>query len=944
MNEIAVRPVPPRQRYITSILQHFSEMLKVRTTALACAEGYPVGSALVGYVRAYLAVPTVKQLKVNLMSLRDILRFAASVIETMPSLRVDKYQLSFADVTNYMSLHKTAYGFAHLTASDITLASYLVTSSEDDAENWLAEFDASASGNLISIIDSLYRDAGSLGLTAKSYADVIVSIVLRSQTSQASISESFSAFKNRFKDTDIYSPSLDAIIPLGQYDPTSFSKTETLLSKIATRAAKARSKAAEAGELSSESELKDLTSVETLPLIDDFGDSILTTSLLALADLRMVDHVATFLMDETAWSTFITNRPKPDPSSNLERAKGLSRLAGLIHSLLMYPHVLKSRMLMASYDSMSGFIGIMPSLPSDLVQNYEKYVIPFDVLGCGQDASNILESLKYKNKRGDSAAEILQGFPIELLSSVSVLSRLNSLPSAVPPISALAMTSLTSITRNVTYDEIIAAVPIQRVAYISDITAFLATSNVFQNNIRSTIATISGGYSDVYQKEIESFLATASFTPWVSMAVSPAETFSVNSSSAPFVSNGLLQGIDNSPFSTAYLQRLRQTAEVGYFFTVRNYVTPRRRPFPSFPRYAVIEDYIARWQDLVPSSWKALYPATAFNGAEIIDVDTLTSQSFELDLLLEKLSGSHIAIFRRYLENSATIKNWATVMSSSCLLFDCGDEEPLLIEGWGQPYGVTYSTLRSLNLSQPLLRINETRFSVMFLRNLPVPTDEIAPLTNVPYPRYGMMVKGQGSVDVSAPIPSYAAYEPNKEMSYESLFFSAASIKEKADNGENSNSSARLLYVIARPYQHMALINVEIQESPVPAFTFDARHAYRLDGLALHLDPLEILPEANKRVISSINLSHRSEVGNMLKLAPGLRVTKLGSYLPSGTISTAASTSTEAEDIKKVIKDMEKQMDELSKADQDAASANVVTMAKGANLQDKVVAEATKTK
>ena len=936
MNEIAVRPVPKDQRYITSILQNFPEILKVRTTALACAEGYPVGSALVGYIRAYLAVPTVKQLKANLLALRDILRYSASVIETMPSLRVDKYQLSFADVTNYMSLHKTAYGFSHLTSADITLASYLITSSEEDAENWLAEFDASPSNNLASVVDALYRDAGSLGLHAKSYSDIVVSLVLRERVSSDDIRTIFDHFQQRFSDADIYSPSADAIIPVKQYDHYSFLKTELVMSRLKNLGKKQNEGKSNATN-NSRTEFIDSSNAEATALMDDFGNSVLTTSILAISDIRLIDHIATLLFDDSAWRVFITNRPKPDPASNLERARGLSRLSGLLHSLLMYPHVLRSRMLMSSYDSMSGFIGIVPSLPADLTQNFEKYVVPFDVLGCGRDAAQLLDSLVYSNKRGGGDSDgLLKGFPIELLSSVSVLSRLGSLPSAVPPISALAMTSLTSITRNVTYDEIIAAVPIQRVAYVSDITSFLATSNVFQSNIRTTIAVISSGYSDAYQKEIDAFLSTASFSPWVDLATSPTTTFSIDNSSSPSVTKGVISGVDNVPFATAYLQRLRQTAEVGFFYTVRNYVAPRRRPFPSFPLYAVISDHVDRWNELVPTAWKAMYPATVFSGSEVIDVDTIVSQSFELDLLLEKLSGSHIAIFKRYLENSSTIRNWATVLSSSCLLFDCANEEQVLIEGWGNPYGTTYATLRTLNLGQNLLRIGQTRFAVMFLRRIPVPTDQIVPIVNVPYPRYGMMVVGEGGIDISAPVPSSDVYSPNEPLSYETLFSSRVAHDHALETADEPRVGSRLLYVISKPYQHMALINIETQTSSIPSFTFDARHAYRLDGLALHLDPLESLPAISTRKTASLTLNQRSDVGNMLKLAPGLRVTSLGAYLGSSAPGTPLSATQEVAAIAAVVKDMETQMEKQQGSDEAAASANVISLEEGSKVEDQV--------
>lgn len=928
MNEIAVRPIPKNQRYVTTILQTFPELLKTRLTALTCAEGYPVGSALVGYIRAYLTVSTVKQLKTNILSLRDILRYAAAVVHTMPSLRVDKYQLSFSDVTNYMTLHKSAYGYAHLTSADITLASYLVTSSEDDAENWLAEFDASPSSNLVSITDSLYRDAGELGLTAKSYADLVVSLVLKAPSVTETIETAFNNFLASFKNTDIYNPSSDAMTPLETYDSNSFAKSSHLMTRVRSRA-KQKNASAEQSDF--------LSQTETTSIIDDFGDSVLMTSVMAIADLRLVDHVATLLFDESAWPSFITNRPKPDPASNLERAKGLSRLAGLLHSLLNYPHVLRSRMLMASYDSMSGFIGILPSLPSDLTQNFDKYVIPFDVLGCGQDASALLSSLTYKNSRNGASSELL-GFPIELLSSVSVLSRLGSLPASIPPISALAMTNLTSITRNVTYDEIIAAVPIQRVGYVSDITAYLATSNVFQSNIRSSIAIVSSGYSDVYQKEVDEFLSGATFAPWVNLNVQPQETFGIDASASPQVNKGTLKGVDNVPFATAYLQRLRQTAEVGYFFTVRNYVSPRKRPFPQFPKYAIITDHIDRWQELIPTSWKALYPATVFNGEEIIDVDSIQTGSFELDLLLEKLSGSHIAIIKRYLENSATLKNWATVLSSSCLLFDQQGEEQVLVEGWGMPYGVAYSKLRMSNLDQPLLRIANTRFSVMFLRNIPIPTDRIMPLNNVPYPRYGMMVTGGSAVDVSAPTPSFDAYTPEVPYAYESLFYATgpSNVNGSEMSAVPSLSSHRLLYVIAKPYNHMAMLDIEVADSSIPSFTFDSRHAYRLDALALHLDPLETLPGLTTRTPQTVSLANRSELGNMLKLAPGLKVTKLGSYLGNAAGGGAQTASAEEAAINAVVADMETQMADQQMSDTRAADATVITASHGKELQDQV--------
>jgi hypothetical protein len=243
------------------------------------------------------------------------------------------------------------------------------------------------------------------------------------------------------------------------------------------------------------------------------------------------------------------------------------------------------------------------------------------------------------------------------------------------------------------------------------------------------------------------------------------------------------------------------------------------------PKMAINLDRAKEHRLRLHHDYKGMYPAEMIYGQRVIDptqyigtLDPNSPRKGELRILMEDIFGLSWNLIKMQIGNEYLSKMYATFLSSWGLLYTVarpsaddsnGDESNdfLLIEGYGRPYGKTYSGLASINNKgaklEEMIQVNESVY--------------ILPLHKIPMPDINQL-----SID------------PDFYMDYPEYYY--------ASNGESFD--VKHGFVMDEGLLQLSTLPM-IPETVVPNALFDKRYIYVNDALYFQFNSNFLLPDAD---------------------------------------------------------------------------------------------------
>lgn len=269
---------PPKMVMFTDLAVNLEYALKSRILSMTNYSGYPQASNVTGRLQKQFDFSNIKSMLHSTIKNRNLVKFAGDVLALVPIANMQKYQMSRADVGAFVTNHAAAHGMHALTTEEKDFISYLMTSSESMASNWILEYSDAPDANLHLKFANLYTELLSLLDTTRVEAvwtydagqDVLATLL--STPKGLLISTDFDARKKANKDKTV-----------------------------------------------DDSELRYMINIEILSL------------------MRIVDHYHSLFMSIDPWHIFLSPRTNENTGLNTQRASSLVLMAGYLHSLLIYP-------------------------------------------------------------------------------------------------------------------------------------------------------------------------------------------------------------------------------------------------------------------------------------------------------------------------------------------------------------------------------------------------------------------------------------------------------------------------------------------------------------------------------------------------------------------------------------------------------------------------------
>jgi len=704
MKQLRTNALPDRLTQFRSLQSSFSASWNVRAGLLAQMNGYPVPSQVLAYVFRYLKLGDLNATKRGIMSLRDCARYAAEVLTNVPHLKIDRYQLELREVHDYVTTHATDFGFRHLKEDDLMLVAYLITSAEVQATSWRLDFQPSAEDNLVINLLKMYT-AASVPAPSPSISFSKGEGVVIEHPEEENQSIYYVANGDRF---------------------------ETLASIIIPEATR-KTIGIDLAALSDSKVRKQRITDLTTKLENE-------SVIYHLADLRLIDHLLMLLTDVNVWSLFVSPRSKIDSAQNVERANGLKVLAGYLQALLAYPHMLRFELFREGYFAMESWHGSFPTVPADILANYELYVRKYDILNAKGDASALYSAYQTESDPNLKSRVYVQFVELTHMYGVEeITARINDL--SRPP-SKLRFDNLSEL-KGPHYDHLLLSYPTERFTLLDDIQGRLMERARFETISKSTYNAISPGYARYYNDEILDRLAALNPRVPFSWHQSVPCSYNFDRGAVAFYTSGTFGIRYLAPWATAINEYQLRTKEIYQIGTAH--------------------DLMSRYSGLVATdttlatdlrvkfnrTWRSFYPANLMPGDRLDDPRSISASPIALEHLFESMSNESYAFIRKDLMNPFTLEIRATYLSSFCLLFrkTPAMDTAVLVEGVGMPYGITYSALSAMQQfvdKTDLIKLPDLDLYIGFLKKVPLPGDALGIAeTQLKHPYYFFHGNGQ---------------------------------------------------------------------------------------------------------------------------------------------------------------------------------------------------------
>lgn len=423
--------LPPKLVMFTDLRANVAYALKARILSMANYSGYPQASNVTGRLQRQFDFSTMEQVLVHFVKNRNLVKFAGDVLNLIPIANMQKYQMSRADVGAFITNHAAAHGMHELTVEEKDFVSYLMTSSESMASNWMLEFSDSEDNNLHLQFSRLYKELlDTLG------------------------TDSTSAVFCYSADGDKVTSLLDS--PKG-----------ALLGNDYTD----RVRKAKPGEKVDNSELVHMITVEVL------------------SNMRILDHLHALFMSQEPWHIFISPRTNEGTGLNITRAQSLQLMAGYLHSLLLYPYHLKAEMFLGLYEKIQTWLIPLPAMPAHLKEHYDSTIRHTDVLGAGEDARAVLSANDFENEVVINST--ISNFYREQIAILGLTKIDEKATTAASKVTGFSLNDLKTLGEP-QYQGILLAQPVIQLTIVPSVTQALMVADVMDKFVMNCCSAIAG--------------------------------------------------------------------------------------------------------------------------------------------------------------------------------------------------------------------------------------------------------------------------------------------------------------------------------------------------------------------------------------------------------------------------------------------------------------------
>lgn len=740
MKQIITRRLPKITAAPISLAAMLGDSLRLRKSMQTNMDGYPTGSHLIGRIMQRFKFSSKTELLESILSLRNLIRIAAEVLDRYISMPTAKYTLNRSELIPYIEMHAPMLGFTALSQADVEFIAALILDTESDYSSWMLQC-ASPETNFHVTINKLYSSCA---------ADVPPAFGYDEEAKRFEVTSG--------QTIPIYDPEYDIITPL-----TNTARAQTI-----------------AGEINDEGSA-----------IVAYGrlSNLYTTHQFAF--MRIIDHVYSMFLDTEIWRNFVSVRLEVNAASNKERVKSLKLFASYLHSLLMYPHFFTLEAFKSTYGQLESFHIPFPPLAAHIIQKYEVSVTSKDALGAKQDIADIFVAC---NIVGDTLLDVpVFGMPLEFLDTFGLTKLINDSEIEAAKMSVPLSLSDISLLNDNKLNKLLSSQPINNFNMLGSIPRNLLIGSLVEMEINDAIMAITPGITRYYSETQMNDLKAANFKVRFGIAYPLAVSLDPSKCSTDDIRGGTLeynpllhrQSIAlNIEYQRKQIYMIKKGSQFVKDYEPTNLIVNR--------------DLMAKLSAHIGYDWKSLVPSQIGRGVLLRTRASIINEKETQRSLLESISGQSYEYIMKTINNPQAREIWATFISSFGLLysFPSPEEVPIrnmgkkgetiandaisayLRPGYGMPYGTSYmglATKQGLASATDFFQVDdEGLVFIRVLKKVPLP-DDILSVTSEFYLNksyYYYMSNGK-TMDVNefvldsglqnfALIPSmYEGYHPN---------------------------------------------------------------------------------------------------------------------------------------------------------------------------------------
>lgn len=665
MIRINLKQPVKRGAIIVAIATKKPSLLSNRLASISHMSGYPTALHVIGRLQRMLDTSSYSNLLISIRKLRDICKITAEVIDSMEGVKTDRFQLNRTEIISYITDVTSSLKTTAPSTEEIDLIAHLITAFEANNQAWLLQGGIADESNLHLAFSKLYKE------------------VLRG-------------------DGDVklatYNPHTDEISTLGDLPHMKLTEKEK----------------------------------KTGGNPDRLRDAL---TLYQYSSVRIIDHIYSLLMDKDVWYNFVTPRTKSETSTNIERGKSLKIFALYLQNLLSYNQFFMLESFLYSYDLVQKWVTHFPPLEASTQFRLDNVIRPHDLLGAKKDVEDLFNSFGHPS---DDIYKNTIVFPAEFIATMGLKKSVNKLMEESVKFSMIDPMSDIGQLDKPLYLPLISGVAIGDFDVAYDLTSILLNGKRVSAEIDTALGSLTPSLVRGSSAATIDGLKTLGLRAPQSFKVPHAYTWHIMSGVNKEISGGKLYLDSGAPrFSWQYHDFIRNKA--SFSMLTDDQIMNK---FGGIDTKMVFDrDKSKTLRDIMSYDWRSLYPAAWNTGTKAYTKESLASNHEEVRVILETLTGRNFDIITRELQVAHLRKIWATYFSSFGLIYidenainlkentsGAAVKMPLLVEGYGRPYGLGYVALASkqpkLTKPEDFIRLANGVYLQM-LEKIPVVSDEL---------------------------------------------------------------------------------------------------------------------------------------------------------------------------------------------------------------------------
>lgn len=629
-------------------------LLTNRLVVCSQMDGAPVANYIIGTLQRVIQLNSFPALLESLRRMRDLAYVASEVVLSVEGIRADKYAIIKDEVTRYVDEVIGLTKHTSVLSSDKDFIARLIIAFEANPTAWTL-YSADAEKNLHVQMSKLY--------------------------------------------TFVLSDSTPATMPVYRHD------NSIAVLASSPRFAKAKKPPAN-------------SSPEQIAAWENNYQVLLNDSLTIhrLAAVKMLDHVYSLLMEKDLWYAWVSPRyDAKGTASNIERGKTLQSLALYMQGLLSYTSHFQFEGFLYMHDITKLWLQETPSLGTKTTERIA-LIRKHDYLGAEADVREYMSSFSASGSSPTAAnftivpSELGDQFGLrKSMEDIKALKNTYTYRDALSQLSDLDQARYLPLISSVTVKEMdihrtVAKLVLQGALVESEVNAVMDVllDSIGRNTAEDTIARLK---------------ALNLRSPLYFKGLIPGYT-EVTTSLVKEVKSGVLKLDGAAPdYSLAFNQYVKKNLIMKVFTS--DSVTQ----YENFNlRQIINQDKRAKLADLFDCTFSSLLPSQYGSSSLRYKTSELATESNALENVIEALTGSRFELAVIQLRVKRLRKLWATVFSSFAIMYvndslinrdifspsDTDDSTVDLlkpVEGWGMPYGTSYTNLASKQ--SPLKDLNQ---------------------------------------------------------------------------------------------------------------------------------------------------------------------------------------------------------------------------------------------